>query len=318
MRRIVLAMAVVTALVSAVLAAPANATYIGSEGRLAFVRANQIYTVAKSGGAVKQLTTVGKNYRPKWSPDGQRIAYIKETAAGAKDVWVMSATGAAKTRVTHLGTVTAAASWSPDGSTLAFAAGGSVGQVCEFNSCYQPLYTIRSRAPFGSPTPRVGYDNEPWNGPDPTDVHPILVDRFLAWSPDGDHIAIFGHIDAHDDDSISMYDLNTGENLEVLATGSDGTGYAEWSDLNFGPDGTLGYSQIDQGCCFDEHIVKLVYPGFVAVLGDKSPAPSPTNSHMAFVNGSSGTPRIYTATITGQQRKVVVTNGYQPDWQPLP
>jgi hypothetical protein len=39
---------------------------------------------------------------------------------------------------------------------------------------------------------------------------------------------------------------------------------------------------------------------------------------MALVNATSGTPKICVATITGAQRQVVVTNGYQPDWQPLP
>ena len=49
-----------------------------------------------------------------------------------------------------------------------------------------------------------------------------------------------------------------------------------------------------------------------------SPVPSPSNAHMAFVNASSGTPKVYVATITGANRHVIVTNGYTPDWQPLP
>jgi Tol biopolymer transport system component len=64
--------------------------------------------------------------------------------------------------------------------------------------------------------------------------------------------------------------------------------------------------------------VKIVYPGFAWREGDQSPAPSPLNTHMAFVHASSGTPNIYVSTIAGAHRHRVVTNGYTPDWQPLP
>jgi len=55
-------------------AAPAEATFTGTDGRIAFVRSNQIYTIAPSGGTATKLTSTGKNYRPEWSPDGTRIA----------------------------------------------------------------------------------------------------------------------------------------------------------------------------------------------------------------------------------------------------
>ena len=122
MRRLMLAVAVVTALLATV-ATPAGAAYAGGDGRLAFVRAKQIYTVTPAGGAVKQLTYAGRNVRPKWSPNGKRIAYVHETATGAKDVWVMAANGSNKQQVTRVGNVTAAPSWSPDGRWLAFASG---------------------------------------------------------------------------------------------------------------------------------------------------------------------------------------------------
>ena len=118
-----LAVAVVSALMASVLATPASATYAGRDGRLAFVRGQQIFTVAPSGGTATKLTRDGKNFRPKWSPDGKRIAFIHQTPAGSRDIWVMSATGSNKTRVTRLGNVTAEATWSPNGKTLAFAAG---------------------------------------------------------------------------------------------------------------------------------------------------------------------------------------------------
>ena len=64
------------------LAAPTAAAAPKDTGLLTFVRSNQIYTSTTTGGSVKQLTTSGKNYRPHWSPDGKRIAYLREAPAG--------------------------------------------------------------------------------------------------------------------------------------------------------------------------------------------------------------------------------------------
>jgi Tol biopolymer transport system component len=76
----------------------ADAAYPGGDGKIAFVRANQIYVINADGTGLKQLTTGAKNYRPKWSPNGQRIAYIHEATGGSKDIWVMSATGTNRIR----------------------------------------------------------------------------------------------------------------------------------------------------------------------------------------------------------------------------
>src|SRR3954468_2578990 len=143
MRRLILAAAPAPAIITTLAAAPANAAYVGHEGKIAFVRSNQIYTVAKTGGSVTKLTNSAKNYRPKWSPDGGRIAYVHE-AAGSKDVWVMKVDGTGKTQVTHLGTVSAAAVWSPNGKVLAFGAG-------PMSVAGAQVFTIRSTAPFGAP-----------------------------------------------------------------------------------------------------------------------------------------------------------------------
>jgi Tol biopolymer transport system component len=261
---------------------------------------------------VHKLTRSGWNVRPKWSPNGKRIAYIHRTSAGARDVWVMSANGTNKTRVTRLGNVTAAATWSPDGKTLAFGAGD--------NPEFGQLYTIKSTAPFGGLSPVQGYlrnctDCENDN----MDLVPIYVDRFASWSPDGTTIAVFNHVDGQFDDAIYKYNVATAESWEFRASGADCCGYVDRSDLAWGPRGDFGYGEADTGE-FDgvDPFVTIVYPGFVAAEGDRSPAPSPSGGRMAFTNSSgAGGPKIYVATATGGNRHIV-TRGHQPDWQPLP
>lgn len=323
MRRLVLALAVVTGLISTVLTTPASATAIGREGKIAFVRSNQIFTMTKTGGTVKQLTTVGKNYRPKWSPDGKQIAYIQEDANGRKDVFKMTATGAKKTKVTQSGTVTSNPAWSPDGKTLAFGATATVVTSCQYYACYGTLYTIKATAPFGNPVAMVGWNNDLWDGGGPGDGdNPILVDRYLAWSPDGSKIAVFSHISGVWDDSLCEYTLATGENREIRGVGSDGTGYEDWSDLNYTPTGVFGFGDVNHNGEYDYGdllpVITIVYPGFVSQDGDKAGAPSPSAGHMAFVRLNGTTPNIWTATMMGDRRKMIQANGYQPDWQPLP
>ena len=134
---------------------PADAT-AKDTGRLAFVRANQVFTATTTGAGVKKLTTSGKNYQPHWSPDGKRIAYVHEAPAGHRDIWVMQANGTGKKQVTHLGDTTEP-TWSPDGKWLAFGADGA--PPYDTGRDYT-LRKIRSTAPFGSPVAFVSPDND--------------------------------------------------------------------------------------------------------------------------------------------------------------
>lgn len=287
------------------LAAPhADATYPGRDGRIAFVRANQIYTMTASGTGVTKLTSSGKNYRPKWSPNGRRMSYIHEVN-GRKDVWVMSANGGRKRAVTRSGDVTSAgASWSPNGRTLVFAT--------------PQLQRIRSSAPFGSPTPLNGLPTGGFCDGEGT-LGPVYVDRFVAWSPDGTRIALFDHSDCYFDDRIDMYYPATQELRQYAASGADCCGYTDWTDLFWGPGSQFGYSERDLGPYGEDADApsRIVYPGFQSRDGDTGGAPSPSAKYLALTNASSGTARIIRANAHGTGRRVLA-KGYQPDWQPLP
>jgi TolB protein len=58
-------------------------------------------------------------YFPRWSPDGEWIAYIQRDDQGNNDLWVIPAEGGDAIRVTDLGDVTAPV-WSPNGQHIAF------------------------------------------------------------------------------------------------------------------------------------------------------------------------------------------------------
>lgn len=63
------------------------------------------------------------DYMPVYSPDGQQIAFTRDTAGGSStDIWVMSATGQNARRITTGVAPYGAPTWSPDGTQLAYAA----------------------------------------------------------------------------------------------------------------------------------------------------------------------------------------------------
>jgi hypothetical protein len=147
---------------------------------------------------------------------------------------------------------------------------------------------------------------------------PIVVDRFLSWSPDGTRIAIFNHVDGRFDDAIYMHYVATGETREYGATGADCCGYIDLTDLAWGPRGQFGYGAAATGELDGvDPYVTVVYPGFVAAQGDRSPAPSPLGGRIAFTHRGVGGPKIYVATAAGGHRHAVAA-GHHPDWQPLP
>ena len=52
-------------------AGPARASYLGSDGRIAFVRGGNIYTIEPGGTGQRKLTSDGADSGPRWSPDGK-------------------------------------------------------------------------------------------------------------------------------------------------------------------------------------------------------------------------------------------------------
>lgn len=201
-------------------------------------------------------------------------------------------------------------SWSPDGARIAF---GKAGQ----------LATVRSSAPFGRPQVLLGrYFGCASTCESPTDpLHPIDVDTYVAWAPIGSSILVMNGHDGIFDYAVYRYDLATQSATQVLAGDSQVIGRV-FADFNFASSGQLAYTRFvpeagPDGNWTGEAVALISYAGFVTRDHDAQPAPSPAGTRMAFMNDGSGTPNIYVASIDGSNRRLVIRNGYSPDWQPV-
>ena len=86
--------------------------------RVLTVSNGDIYTVAIGNGSITQLSSGGHDSQACWSRQGTRIAYVHHeyspsTQSGDLSLYVMSASGASKKRVTPPGWMVWSHSWGP-------------------------------------------------------------------------------------------------------------------------------------------------------------------------------------------------------------
>jgi TolB protein len=177
---------------------------------VAYVRNGDIYV--SRDAAERRLTTGGGFARPRWSPDGRSIAYLK-----AGQLWTMRADGTGQRRLTTR--AAGGPSWSPDGKWVAFAS----------LSCSGGPGVYRISATAAGATPEVLFPRDcrgealPDAPAATTPKEPVRAslserlrtDDAVAWSPDGTKVAFRGG------DCESIYDacLTVG----VVATGGEQT-----------------------------------------------------------------------------------------------
>jgi dipeptidyl aminopeptidase/acylaminoacyl peptidase len=123
-------------------AEPATAPDWASTGQIAFARSD-VY-VMRLGGAPRRLTHRG-GLSPSWSPDGKRLAFVRE-AAGRADVFVIRRGGRGLRRLTRRGGY--APAWSPDGRWIAFLRRGDIHVVRSSGGALRRLVNAPARDSF--------------------------------------------------------------------------------------------------------------------------------------------------------------------------
>jgi tricorn protease len=88
--------------------------------RICFSWHGDLWLVPSTGGAAARLAMLpGYDTRPKWSPDGQTIAFMSNRA-GNNDIYTIPAAGGSPTQITFHSADDVLGDWSPDGKQIVF------------------------------------------------------------------------------------------------------------------------------------------------------------------------------------------------------
>ncbi|HEV2494407.1 MAG TPA: S9 family peptidase [Terriglobia bacterium] len=91
-----------------------------------------IWLVPAEGGGPRQLTREGSNTRPRWSPDGQALAFIS-TRGGSSQIWILPLNGGEARQLTSISTGADGVTWAAKGDHQLFTS--SVYPDCADDDC---------------------------------------------------------------------------------------------------------------------------------------------------------------------------------------
>jgi Tol biopolymer transport system component len=221
----------------------ASATNPGPNGKIAFVKSNDIYSVNPDGSGLTQLTKTSTldESSPAFSPDGNYIAFTRNAG-----LWVMRSDGTEQHLIASVSDSSSFA-WSPDGSKLAFfrnlSSGHGIWTINVDGSGLTNLITddaVRGGVTWSPDGTKLAFTrneqiwtmNADGSGQTQLTSGPLL--HFSPnWSPDGTKIAFAGCTDCSSED---IYTIPSTGGSATLLPGDPALLHS--SDPNWSPDGT--------------------------------------------------------------------------------
>ena len=309
--RAVAAVAVAILCVSA-LTAPAEATFPGRPGKIAFSSSARVpgaIETIEPDGTGRTVLTAGIS--PTWSADGAKLAFSYDYYNSLDDtgsqIVSVGADGGNRTVIANqcgssckvfVGTP----SWSPDGSRLSVH-----DTVCGSSECGTSLLVIDASGHF---------------------VAGLGAGFSSNWSPDGSRIAI----DRYADFGSPACDAYFYCNSEIFTIGPDGNGLARVTNNpandvtpSWSPDGSKVAFASGRDGKGEIYAINADGTGEKRLTDnaavDTSPAWSPDGSKIAFSTNRDGNYEIYVMNADGTGLANLTNtpvNEFDPDWQPLP
>lgn len=315
----------ITAITAAALAAVslagtgiARAAYLGSEGRIAFVRHGDIYSIKPTGTGQRLLAGGGHDSGPRWSPNGSRLAYLDHG-----DLWIMNADGSHKHQITAGAprTTDGRPSWSPSGRYLAFvrtarsARHGILTRYDTVSGHFRQFTASFEGGPVA--VPAVPGTAVAWNvASDGTSVGYFIMYEGAGVLCSAHHFCLnalgFGH------ESQFAHGFPS---AEEITTAPKRLTDPDWYPLRpqFATDLLTSVGSCTAGHCTHGGI-QLKILGRTILPGAYEAVYSPAGSHVAFVRNGRHGPVIY-LVVPPSASPVLhphrLTTGTEPDWQPV-
>lgn len=262
-----------------------------------FVRGSDILRTIVNGGQGLSLTS---GLQPTWSPDGQRIAFVRYLSdEGRYDIFLMDADGSNIVRRTFSGGNGPSTpgfrspTWSPDGTRLAVATGGT----------YEGTIYVLS------------VDDD---GTNPVALTVTGMAADPAWSPDGSQIAFVSLSGDDGYNALHVMNADGSDVREVTPRDTGGIDRPTWS-----PDGeAIAFAKCISGSCnlysvgVDGSALVQITHGLIA----HSPAWSPDGAWIAFTVYATWTDSQPSIALVhpggGDDPIAALADGTYPAWRP--